>query len=404
MKFATVEEAGRTVRCGPLEGEALFRLRAGTTVLELIRAGELQAAGATARAAGDAVPPAGLRPLPLEPPSVRDFVAFEEHVERVATSVVDDAGVVPEWDEAPTFCFTNPHALTGVNDDVPIPPGPRLVDFDLEVACVVGREPASPSPSPEQVNIVGYTIWSARDLQRREMMVNLGAVQGKGAASTLGSWLVTSDELKSYRDSDGFQALDLRVSVNGEENVQDLLSNVCRPFEELVAYAGRGTGVRAGEILGSGTCGNGACLAELWGRRGARDPRPLRPSDVVEMAVEGVGRSATPSSPVPNCRRCVRRTPVHKLEKGCEHGKNRGGHWGRSGSGSTPGIPVHGDTHDSFGRARFPRRQRRRNTAWPRPARWVRSRLWSRSCSATPPRTSPDRRSPTMADRPLTAA
>ena len=61
------------------------------------------------------------------------------------------------------------------------------------------------------------------------------------------------------------------------------------PFEELISYASRGTEVRAGDVLGSGTCGNGGCLAELWGRRGRIDPPPLRPGDVVELTVEGIG-------------------------------------------------------------------------------------------------------------------
>jgi 2-keto-4-pentenoate hydratase/2-oxohepta-3-ene-1,7-dioic acid hydratase in catechol pathway len=61
------------------------------------------------------------------------------------------------------------------------------------------------------------------------------------------------------------------------------------PFEELISYASRGTEVRAGDVLGSGTCGNGGCLAELWGRRGNEAPGPLQPGDVVEMTVEGIG-------------------------------------------------------------------------------------------------------------------
>ena len=66
----------------------------------------------------------------------------------------------------------------------------------------------------------------------------------------------------------------MRVSVNGVEIGQDLLSNMGWPFEELIAYASRGTEVRAGDVLGSGTCGNGGCLAELWGRRGELSPSP----------------------------------------------------------------------------------------------------------------------------------
>ena len=81
----------------------------------------------------------------------------------------------------------------------------------------------------------------------------------------------------------------MSVSVNGAVIGHDLLSNMGWPFEELVAYASRGAQVRAGDVLGSGTCGNGGCLAELWGRRGALDPPPLRPGDVVEMIVEGIG-------------------------------------------------------------------------------------------------------------------
>jgi 2-keto-4-pentenoate hydratase/2-oxohepta-3-ene-1,7-dioic acid hydratase in catechol pathway len=141
-------------------------------------------------------------------------------------------------------------------------------------------------------HIFGYTVlndWSARDLQRREMKVGLGPAKGKDTATTLGPWLVTADELEPYRDAEGFLALEARVSLNGTEVGQDLLSNMGWPFEELISYASRGTWVRAGDVIGSGTCGNGGCLAELWGRQGEQVPPPLRPGDVVEMTVEGIG-------------------------------------------------------------------------------------------------------------------
>jgi 2-keto-4-pentenoate hydratase/2-oxohepta-3-ene-1,7-dioic acid hydratase in catechol pathway len=121
------------------------------------------------------------------------------------------------------------------------------------------------------------------------MKVGLGPAKGKDTATTLGPWLVTADELEPYRDADGFLALGARVLVNGTEAGHDLLSNMSWTFEDLIAYASRGTWVRAGDVIGSGTCGNGGCLAELWGRRGERVPPPLRPGDVVEMTVEAIG-------------------------------------------------------------------------------------------------------------------
>ncbi|MGW4527514.1 fumarylacetoacetate hydrolase family protein [Amycolatopsis sp. NPDC004378] len=268
MRFATYEHGG-TVHAGVVAGDGVHAFPAGVTVLDVVR-------GARPVAGGPSVPLAEVRLLPpLAPPSVRDFVAFEEHVE----GMVAPGPVPPEWYEAPTFYFTNPAALIGAHDDVPVPPGSRLFDFELEVAAVLGPD-----------GIFGYTIlndWSARDLQRREMKVNLGPAKGKDSATTLGPWLVTADELEPYRDADGFLALDMRVAVNGVEAGQDLLSNMGWPFEDLAAYAGRGTRLRAGDVLGSGTCGNGGCLAELWGRGGTQEP--LRPGDVVEMTVEGIG-------------------------------------------------------------------------------------------------------------------
>jgi 2-keto-4-pentenoate hydratase/2-oxohepta-3-ene-1,7-dioic acid hydratase in catechol pathway len=293
MRFATWELGGR-VQAGVVGTAGLHALADGRTVLDLVRAGLPAALEAgTAALDGPAVPVDAVRLLPpLEAPTVRDFVAFEEHVEGVRRAIDGVAGVVDEWYQAPTFYFTNPYALIGAHDDVAVPPGSQRFDFELEVAVVVGRDGASLTPVQARDAIFGYTVlndWSARDLQAREMKVNLGPAKGKDSASTLGPWLVTADELEPYRDDEGFLALDMRVSVNDAEVGQDLLSNMGWPFQELIAYASRGTEVRAGDVLGSGTCGNGGCLAELWGRRGELSPPPLQPGDVVEMTVEGIG-------------------------------------------------------------------------------------------------------------------
>ncbi|GAA4127043.1 fumarylacetoacetate hydrolase family protein [Actinomadura keratinilytica] len=293
MRFATWDD-GNAVTAGVVGDEGLHPLPPDTAVLDLVGAGLPAAIEAGTQALSrPPVPLADVRLLPpLQPTAIRDFVAFEEHVEGVVMSVGDGSGVVPEWYEAPTFYFTNPYPLYGAHDDVPVPPGSALFDFELEVAAVVGRKVASEPPERLRDAVFGYTIlndWSARDLQRREMKVLLGPAKGKDAATTLGPWLVTADELERFRDDDGFLALEMRVSVNGVEIGRDLLSNMGWPFEELVSYASRGTTLRPGDVLGSGTCGNGGCLAELWGRRGGLDPAPLRPGDVVEMSVEGIG-------------------------------------------------------------------------------------------------------------------
>ncbi len=95
----------------------------------------------------------------------------------------------------------------------------------------------------------------------------------------------------------------------------DLLSNMGWTFEDLVAYASRGTVVRPGDVLGSGTMGNGGCLAELWGRNGTRQPAPLKVGDTVVLTVEGIGSTAntvvpgTAPQPIPAARPRPRTRP-----------------------------------------------------------------------------------------------
>jgi 2-keto-4-pentenoate hydratase/2-oxohepta-3-ene-1,7-dioic acid hydratase in catechol pathway len=221
---------------------------------------------------------------PLEPASIRDFVTFEEHVEGIA------GAVVPEWYEAPTFYFTNVAAVTGPHDEIAIPPGCDRFDFELEVACVIGKAGRDLTPEQAREHIAYYTIlndWSARDIQFREMQVRLGPCKGKDSANTLGPWLVSADELDPYRREDGRLDLDLRVWRNDELFGHDTLANMGWAFEEMVAYASRGTEVRPGDVLGSGTCGSG-CIAELVGR--GLDVPWLAVGDVITIEVEGIGR------------------------------------------------------------------------------------------------------------------
>jgi 2-keto-4-pentenoate hydratase/2-oxohepta-3-ene-1,7-dioic acid hydratase in catechol pathway len=238
--------------------------------------------GATARG-GSGVPldPATLE-LPYKPPSVRDFVTFESHVEGVRRSIDHAVGVPEAWYDAPTFYFTNPHALYGPGAAIPRPVTCRALDFELEVGVILGRGGSSLTEAEAADAIFGYTIvndWSARDLQSREMQVGLGPAKGKDFATSIGPWIVTADELPSLD-------LDCRVSVNGELIGRDRLSHMHWTFPQMIAYASRDSVVLPGDLLASGTTGGG-CLAGLGGRSGDRTPPPLEPGDVVD--VEGSG-------------------------------------------------------------------------------------------------------------------
>ncbi|MEU6224552.1 fumarylacetoacetate hydrolase family protein [Streptomyces sp. NPDC047042] len=323
MRFAAYEHEQQHRVAVVEEDGTLYPIPGARSLTELIRSGGGLDALLHAGAATLDVPPgphvSEVRLLPpLQPPTVRDFVTFEEHVEGVRRSV-DGVGGVPEaWYDAPTFYFTNPYAVIGAHDDVPVPPGSEVLDFELEVAAVIGQEGRDLTPEQARDHIIGYTVfndWSARDLQSREMQVRLGPCKGKDTAATLGPYLVTADELEPYRDTDGFLRLALTASVNGEVVGKDLLSNMSWTFEEMVAYASRGTVVRPGDVLGSGTCGNGGCLAELWGVRGEQSPPPLKPGDTVVLTVEGIGTvsntvvAGRDPQPLPNARRRTRERP-----------------------------------------------------------------------------------------------
>ena len=228
--------------------------------------------------------------LPYRPPSVRDFVTFESHVEGVRRSVDNASGVPEAWYDAPTFYFTNPHALYGPGAAIPRPVTCRALDFELEVGVVLGAGGSSLTDAEAADAVFGYTIvndWSARDLQSREMQVGLGPAKGKDFATSIGPWIVTADELTP--GSDGSLDLDCRVSVNGTLVGQDRLSHMHWSFAEMIAYASRDSVVLPGDLLASGTTGGGGCLAELWGRAGAQVPPPLEPGDVVRMEVDGIG-------------------------------------------------------------------------------------------------------------------
>ncbi|UOQ57438.1 fumarylacetoacetate hydrolase family protein [Leucobacter allii] len=286
---------------GPPGRERLVPFPDGSSVTEVLARGAEHAESLHATAVAGSDPGVALAEAtllaPLVPASIRDFVAFEEHVEGVSAGVEGTSHVADEWYEAPTFYFTNPHTVLAPGESVPIPETRRM-DFELELAAVIGGVPGSDGANLDveaaRAHIFGYTImndWSARDLQAREMQVRLGPCKGKDFGTTLGPWIVTADELDAFLDADGFLAIRAEAHVRGELVGEDLVANMGWPFPELVAYAARNSRVVPGDVLGSGTVGNGGCLGELWGRGSAL--APLEPGDEVRLVIEGVGEIAS---------------------------------------------------------------------------------------------------------------
>jgi fumarylacetoacetate (FAA) hydrolase len=279
LKLCTFTRGADGPRPGRIVGAHVERLRA-SSLIEVLAVG-------SQRIDTDAVFTLNevrlLAPVP-EPPAVRDFYAFEAHV---ATARANrGASVPPQWYEMPVFYFSNPAAIYGPDDAIPLPldfaptPTPTVqFDYELEVAGVIGAEG----------RIAGFTImndWSARDFQAREVAVGLGPAKGKDFATSMGPVLVTVDEF------DGTRA-EMVARVNGDERSRGNLADIHYKWDTIVRRASINTRLRPGDIIGSGTVGTG-CILEHG------DGRWLQVDDLVELEIEGIGilrNTVAPPSP-----------------------------------------------------------------------------------------------------------
>jgi len=215
-----------------------------------------------------------LSPVP-RPNSLRDFMAFEEHVKNTM-------GEVPDvWYEIPVCYKGNADTVVGPGDDVTWPAYSEQLDLELEIGAVIGRRGTNIDPAEAEEYIAGFTLFddfSARDTQLEEMQGNLGPAKSKDFATALGPHLVTPDELD-------LQAAEFTIEVTSADGETETWSEgtvgeMGHSWGEIVAHAADEEGVRPGDVFGSGTVGTG-CGLELG--------TFLEPGDTVSISVEGLG-------------------------------------------------------------------------------------------------------------------
>lgn len=296
MKWATFRTADdlETDRVGVVRDDTIFALPRGTRLVDLISEGQraLAKVGEAATrmpASTHSLSDVRLRPPVPNPPSIRDFASFREHIEVSMGNL--NVTLRDDWFDAPTFYFTSPNNLFGAGDVVRVAGDATQMDYELEVCAIIGRGGIDISPEEAVHHIAGYTIfndWSARDLQSAEMRrLPVGPGKGKDAATSIGPFLVTPDALADCASERSFD-LAMTASVNGIPFSAGNLSSIGWSFPEMIAFASRGSPLVPGDIIGSGTVGTG-CILELAGSHGADRFPWLKDGDEVVLEVERLG-------------------------------------------------------------------------------------------------------------------
>ena len=221
----------------------------------------------------------------VQPPTVRDFIVFEEHASSQGTREPNEV-----WYRMPVFYFSNPLCIYGPDAEIPFPSASSQFDYELEIGCVIGKEGRDVPAADAMDHIAGFTLfndWSSRDLQVDEMAFGLGPAKGKDTASSIGPWLVTTDEMLPYL-KDGRLDLRCQVRVNGQNWLKDgSAKDAYFSFADMIERASKDSRIVPGDIIGSGTVGGGSIREAI--RKGYEGARFLEPGDVVEHEVEVIG-------------------------------------------------------------------------------------------------------------------
>ena len=226
---------------------------------------------------------------PIKPRSLRDAYAFRQHVETSRRN--RGLEMIKEFDDFPVYYYSNADAVMGPGnihiDNIFM----NKLDFELEIAILIGKEGINIDCREADNYIAGFMImndFSARDLQMAEMKLNLGPAKGKDFATTIGPFLVTPDELKNQinQTERGNQiSLKMECFINSKKISEDNLKNLSWTFAQIIERVSMGTRIFPGDVIGSGTCATG-CFLEL---NQTNDTQWLKKEDVIELKVESLG-------------------------------------------------------------------------------------------------------------------
>jgi acylpyruvate hydrolase len=275
----------REVESNPSADE-LAPLTLGRDMVEFLKLGEkaldaarkaLAHASATANATNDTIlDPKQVRlmsPVPRPGALVSAGKNFSDHVAEMASK---------KGPGAPVAFLKLPGTVIGPEDDIPYPPEVKNLDYEVELAIVIGKPCVDVTEDEALDYVAGYAAFndiSARDIIRGENKTGIH-LMGKSfpGFAPMGPYLVTADEIPDP------QNLKLRLSVNGETRQDSNLSYMIFKIREMIAYWSQ-MSLNPGDVLTTGTPRGVAA-----GRKPDQAPWWLKPGDVVEAEVENVGR------------------------------------------------------------------------------------------------------------------
>src|SRR5271170_3467563 len=279
------------------DGETIHPLTPGVSLLDLIGRGAavLQELGNDALRSASTVPldqVTLMAPIP-RPPSIRDSLCFLDHMRNCQAAMGGGRVLGDTWYRIPAFYFACPATVLGPYDDAPTAPGSAWQDFELEIAAVIGTSGKDLTVEQAEQAIIGYMIfndWSARDLQQLESQLAIGQGKGKDSGVTLGPYLVTPDELESYR-RDGKLSLQVTALVNDTVIGSGSTAQMDWTFGEVISYVSRGVTLNPGDVIGSGTVPTCTLVEHLSPTALDSFPGWLHDGDVVTLQVQGLGET-----------------------------------------------------------------------------------------------------------------